>query len=72
MAKGVFVIAEQRDGALRKVSFELASAARKLADQSFYRKRTEWVSSCAMARSRWSVSGGSHAAMWSGHSMARQ
>ena len=34
MAKGVFVIAEQRDGALRKVSFELASAARKLADQS--------------------------------------
>ena len=34
MAKGVFVVAEQRDGALRKVSFELASAARKLADQS--------------------------------------
>jgi electron transfer flavoprotein alpha subunit len=34
MAKGIFVIAEQRDGALRKVSFELASAARKLADQS--------------------------------------
>ena len=34
MAKGVFVIAEQRDGALRKVSFELASTARKLADQS--------------------------------------
>jgi electron transfer flavoprotein alpha subunit len=34
MAKGVFVIAEQRDGALRKVSFELASAARKLADQT--------------------------------------
>jgi electron transfer flavoprotein alpha subunit len=34
MAKGVFIIAEQRDGALRKVSFELASAARKLADQS--------------------------------------
>jgi electron transfer flavoprotein alpha subunit len=34
MAKGVFVVAEQRDGALRKVSFELASAARKLADQT--------------------------------------
>jgi electron transfer flavoprotein alpha subunit len=34
MAKGVFVIAEQREGALRKVSFELASAARKLADQT--------------------------------------
>ncbi|MBN1471154.1 MAG: electron transfer flavoprotein subunit alpha/FixB family protein [Syntrophaceae bacterium] len=34
MAKGIFVIAEQRDGALRKVSFELASAARKLADQT--------------------------------------
>jgi electron transfer flavoprotein alpha subunit len=28
------IVAEQRDGALRKVSFELASAARKLADQS--------------------------------------
>ena len=34
MAKGIYVIAEQRDGALRKVSFELASAARKLADQT--------------------------------------
>ena len=34
MAKGVFIVAEQRDGAMRKVSFELASAARKLADQS--------------------------------------
>ena len=33
MAKGVFIVAEQRDGALRKVSFELASTARKLADQ---------------------------------------
>jgi len=33
MAKGVWIVAEQRDGALRKVSFELASAARKLADQ---------------------------------------
>ena len=28
------IVAEQRDGALRKISFELASAARKLADQS--------------------------------------
>lgn len=27
------IVAEQRDGALRKISFELASAARKLADQ---------------------------------------
>ena len=34
MAKGIYVIAEQRDGALRKVSFELVSAARKLADQT--------------------------------------
>jgi electron transfer flavoprotein alpha subunit len=33
MAKGIFIVAEQRDGALRKVSLELASAARKLADQ---------------------------------------
>jgi electron transfer flavoprotein alpha subunit len=33
MAKGVWIVAEQRDGALRKVSFELASAARKLADE---------------------------------------
>lgn len=32
MAKGVWFVAEQRDGALRKVSFECASAARKLAD----------------------------------------
>ena len=32
MAKGVWIVAEQRDGALRKVSFELASTARKLAD----------------------------------------
>jgi len=29
----VWIIAEQRDGALRKISFELASTARKLADQ---------------------------------------
>ncbi|MCX5830903.1 MAG: electron transfer flavoprotein subunit alpha/FixB family protein [Deltaproteobacteria bacterium] len=34
MAKGVWIVAEQRDGVLRKISFELASAARKLADQS--------------------------------------
>ena len=33
MAKGVWMVAEQRDGALRKVSFEIASAARKLADE---------------------------------------
>lgn len=33
MAKGVWIVAEQRGGALRKVSFEIASAARKLADQ---------------------------------------
>ena len=32
MAKGVWIVAEQRDGVLRKISFELASAARKLAD----------------------------------------
>jgi electron transfer flavoprotein alpha subunit len=33
MAKGVWMVAEQRDGALRKVSIEIASAARKLADE---------------------------------------
>jgi electron transfer flavoprotein alpha subunit len=33
MAKGVWIVAELRDGAFRKVSFELASTARKLADQ---------------------------------------
>ena len=33
MAKGVWIVAEQRDGALRKISFELAGTARKLADQ---------------------------------------
>ncbi len=33
MAKGVWIVAEVRDGAYRKVSFEIASAARKLADQ---------------------------------------
>jgi len=32
MAKGVWIVAEQRDGALRKISYELASTARKLAD----------------------------------------
>jgi len=32
MAKGVWIVAEQRDGALRNVSFEVASVARKLAD----------------------------------------
>ena len=33
MAKGVWIVAEARDGAYRKVSFEIASAARKLADE---------------------------------------
>ena len=33
MAKGVWIVAEQRDGAFRKISFELAATARKLADQ---------------------------------------
>ena len=33
MAKGIWIVAEQRDGAFRKISFELASTARKLADQ---------------------------------------
>jgi len=33
MAKGVWIVAEQRDGALRKISFELASTARRLADE---------------------------------------
>jgi len=33
MAKGVWIVAEQRDGALRGVSFEIASVARKLADK---------------------------------------
>jgi electron transfer flavoprotein alpha subunit len=33
MAKGVWIVAEQRDGAIRKISYELASTARKLADQ---------------------------------------
>lgn len=33
MAKGVWLVAEQRDGAFRKVSFEIATTARKLADE---------------------------------------
>lgn len=33
MAKGVWIVAEQREGVLRKISFELASTARKLADE---------------------------------------
>ena len=33
MAKGVWIVAEQRYGAFRKISFELASTARKLADK---------------------------------------
>lgn len=32
MAKGIMIVAEQREGALRKISMELASTARKLAD----------------------------------------
>ena len=34
MAKGILVIAEQRGGALRKISLELVSEGRRLADQS--------------------------------------
>lgn len=33
MAQGVWIVAEQRDGALRKVSFEIATTARSLADE---------------------------------------
>lgn len=33
MAKGVWIVAEQRYGAFRKISFELAATARKLADE---------------------------------------
>ena len=33
MAEGIWFIAEQRDGKLRKVSYEVASAARRLADE---------------------------------------
>lgn len=33
MGNGVWIVAEQRDKALRKVSFELASVARRLADE---------------------------------------
>jgi len=34
MAEGIWFVAEQRDGQLRKVSFEVASTARRLADQA--------------------------------------
>jgi electron transfer flavoprotein alpha subunit len=34
MAEGIWFVAEQRDGKLRKVSFEVASAARRLADEA--------------------------------------
>jgi len=34
MAKGILVIAEQRGGSLRKISLELVSEGRRLADQS--------------------------------------
>jgi electron transfer flavoprotein alpha subunit len=33
MAQGIWIIAEQREGELRKISFELTSEARRLADQ---------------------------------------
>lgn len=33
MAKGVWIVSEQRYGAFRKISYEIASTARKLADQ---------------------------------------
>jgi len=33
MAQGVWIVAEQREGALRKVSFEIATTARNLADE---------------------------------------
>jgi len=33
MAQGVWIVAEQRDGTLRKVSFEIAATARRLADE---------------------------------------
>jgi len=33
MAQGICIVAEQREGELRKISFELASEARRLADQ---------------------------------------
>src|SRR4030042_2002280 len=32
MAKGVMIIAEQRDGVIRKVSYEMVSEGRRLAD----------------------------------------
>jgi len=34
MAKGIWIVAEQRGGNLRKISYELASEGRRLADQS--------------------------------------
>ena len=34
MANGIWIIAEQRGGTLRKISYELASEGRRLADQS--------------------------------------
>lgn len=34
MAEGIWFVAEQRDGELRKVSYEVASAARRLADEA--------------------------------------
>ena len=34
MAQGVMIIAEQRDGEIRKISYELVSEGRRLADFS--------------------------------------
>jgi electron transfer flavoprotein alpha subunit len=34
MAEGIWFVAEQRDGVLRKVSFEAARTARRLADEA--------------------------------------
>ncbi|MBW2002348.1 MAG: electron transfer flavoprotein subunit alpha/FixB family protein, partial [Deltaproteobacteria bacterium] len=34
MAQGIWIVAEQREGELRKISFELTSEARRLADQT--------------------------------------
>ena len=34
MAQGIWIVAEQRDGELRKISFELVSEGRRLADKT--------------------------------------
>ncbi len=33
MAQGIWIVAEQREGELKKISFELISEAKRLADQ---------------------------------------